>query len=308
EKKIQRVVHKAGPLTDEAVRNGSLKKNPEKRVSGEPNKDRNARDENKRTRTRNVFSTITNPACFNYGHPGHMAKDCRVAPRMVNRVNAKNPTIAPGACYECGGTDHFKAACPRLNQAQRPGGNRLNQVVANNRGQGRGNNSNQAHERAFMLGVEEAHQDPNIMTDTYEIEIASVQLVEIDKFIKGVQLEIEGHMFDINLIPFGSESFDVIIRMDWLSNHKAKIICHEKVVRIPLQDGKVLRVIGETPKEKMRHLMSAKAKEQKQEEIVVVKDFSEVFLDDLSGLPPIREIEFHIDLIPEAISDAKSPY
>ncbi|GJX83817.1 putative nucleotidyltransferase, ribonuclease H [Tanacetum coccineum] len=54
--------------------------------------------------------------------------------------------------------------------------------------------------------------------------------------------------------------------------------------------------------------MSAKAKEKKQEEIVVVRDFPEVFSDDLSGLPSIREIEFRIELIPEAISVAKSPY
>ncbi|GKF10959.1 putative reverse transcriptase domain-containing protein [Tanacetum coccineum] len=115
-------------------------------------------------------------------------------------------------------------------------------------------------------------------------------------------------MFDINLMPFGSESFDVIIGMDWLSNHKVEIICHEKVVRIPLQDGQVLRVIEERPEEKMRHLMSAKAKEQKQEEIVVVRDFPKVFLDVLSGLPPIREIEFRIDLVPGAIPVVKSPY
>ncbi|GKG38484.1 hypothetical protein Tco_0460196, partial [Tanacetum coccineum] len=76
--------------------------------------------------------------------------------------------------------------------------------------------------------------------------------------------------------------------MDWLSDHKTEIICHEKVVRIPLLDGKVLRVLGEKPEEKVRQLMSAKTKEKEQEEILVVRDFHRVFLDDLSGLPPIR--------------------
>ncbi|GKF31360.1 hypothetical protein Tco_0101158, partial [Tanacetum coccineum] len=84
--------------------------------------------------------------------------------------------------------------------------------------------------------------------------------------------------------------------MDQLSNHKDEIICHEKVVRIPLPDGKVLRVLREKPKEKARFLIGAKAGDKKQEEIVVVRDFPEVFPDDLSGLPPIREIEFRIEL------------
>nr|GEV77826.1 hypothetical protein [Tanacetum cinerariifolium] len=64
--------------------------------------------------------------------------------------------------------------------------------------------------------------------------------------------------------------------MDWLSNHKAKIICHEKLVTIPLLDGKVLGVFGERPKEKTRLLMSAKASGKKQEEIVVVRYFPEI--------------------------------
>ncbi|GKC44000.1 putative reverse transcriptase domain-containing protein [Tanacetum coccineum] len=198
-----------------------------------------------------------------------------------------------------------------------------------------------------MLGVEEARQDPNIVTGMftlnnhfattlfdsgaqysfvsttfkpllgiepsklgfrYEIEIASEQLVKIDKVIKSYKLQIKGYVFDIDLIPFGHGSFDVIIGMDWLSNHKAEIICHEKVARIPLLDGKVLRVLGERPKEKARLLMSAKASDKKQEEIVVVRDFPEVFPDDLSRLPPLREIEFRIELIPRAVLIAKSPY
>ncbi|GJY59217.1 putative reverse transcriptase domain-containing protein [Tanacetum coccineum] len=54
--------------------------------------------------------------------------------------------------------------------------------------------------------------------------------------------------------------------------------------------------------------MSAKAKELKQEEMAVVRDFSEVFLDDLSGLPPIGEIKFRIELVPGSIPVVKSPY
>ncbi|GKC50949.1 hypothetical protein Tco_1073694, partial [Tanacetum coccineum] len=66
--------------------------------------------------------------------------------------------------------------------------------------------------------------------------------------------------------------------------------------------------MGERPEEKVRHLRSAKAKEQKKEDIVVVRNFPEVFLDDFSRLPPNQEIEFHIDLIPGVIPVTKSPY
>ncbi|GJY96416.1 putative reverse transcriptase domain-containing protein [Tanacetum coccineum] len=300
-KTMQKAVQISGVLTDEAVRNGSIKKVEKRGNVGEPSKDKNGKDDNKRTRTGNVFSTTINP-------------DCRGVLRNVNPVNARNPTVR--ACYECGSTDHVRSACSRLNRAQEPEGNRPNQVAANNGGHGRRNQGNQARGRAFMWGAEEARQDPNIVTGLepsdlgfrYEIEIASGQLVEIDKVIKGCKLEIEGHVFDIDLIPFGHGSFDMIIGMDWLSNYKAKIIFHEKVARIPLPDSMVPRVVGERRKEKARLLMSAKASDKKQEEIVMVRDFPELFLDDLSGLPPIREIEFRIELIPGATSVAKCPY
>ncbi|GJR58168.1 hypothetical protein Tco_1500330 [Tanacetum coccineum] len=96
--------------------------------------------------------------------------------------------------------------------------------------------------------------------------------------------------------------------MDWLSRQKAEIVCHEKVVRIPLPHDEMVRVLGEWPKEKVRHLMSVKAKEHKLNDTVVVRSFSEVYPDDLLGLPPSQEIEFCVDLTPRAMPVAKSPY
>nr|GEV34314.1 hypothetical protein [Tanacetum cinerariifolium] len=231
-------------LTDEAVRNGSIKKVEKRRNVREPSKDKNDRDDNKITRTGNDFASTANP------------------------VGRDNTGVWP------------KSACPRRNRAQGQGENRPNQVVAYNEGQGRRNQENQARGRAFMLGAYDARQDSDIVMGTepselgfrYEIEIASGQLVEIRKVIKGCKPKIK------------------------------------KVVRIPLLDGKVLRVLGEKPEEKARLLMSPKVSDKKQEEIVVVRDFSKVFPDDLLGLPPVQEIEFQIKLIPGAVSVAKSPY
>ncbi|GKG11676.1 hypothetical protein Tco_0345913, partial [Tanacetum coccineum] len=91
-------------------------------------------------------------------------------------------------------------------------------------------------------------------------------------------------------------SFNVIVGMDWLSNQKAVIVCHEKIVQ------------GERNVGKTKTLMSTKANELTLSDIPIVRDFEDIFLDDLSGLPPQRQVEFRIDLIPGATPVAKSPY
>ncbi|GKD54578.1 hypothetical protein Tco_1287965 [Tanacetum coccineum] len=95
------------------------------------------------------------------------------------------------------------------------------------------------------------------------------------------------------LIPF-----DVVIGMDWLSKNHDKIICDEKVVHIPI-DGQTLII---------RAQVMEKLDEKQLEDIPVVREFLNVFPEDLPGLPLVRQVEFQIDLIPGAAPVARAPY
>ncbi|GJZ60076.1 putative reverse transcriptase domain-containing protein [Tanacetum coccineum] len=234
-----------------------------------------------------------------------------------------------------------------MNRATTSGGNQPDPVLAIVGNTNQGNNMNQAQGRAFGLGVAEAPQDPNVVMGTfslndhfatvlfdsgadysfistkflplinmkpsvvspgYEIEIASGVIVEANKIIRGCRLELDGHTFIIDLIPFGYGSFDVVVGMDWLSKLRAKIVCYEKIVQIPLSNGDILEVHGERPEGNLKQLKTMKVNEPKLEDIPVVREFPGVFPEDLTGLPPSREVEFCIDLIPGAMPVAKSPY
>ncbi|GKD78375.1 putative reverse transcriptase domain-containing protein, partial [Tanacetum coccineum] len=84
--------------------------------------------------------------------------------------------------------------------------------------------------------------------------------------------------------------------------------CHEKVVRIPLESGEILRVQGERTLGITKALSNVKVDEPKLSDIFIVRDFVEVFSEDLSGLPPQRQVEFRIDLVLGGTPVAKSPY
>ncbi|GJR14630.1 putative reverse transcriptase domain-containing protein [Tanacetum coccineum] len=97
------------------------------------------------------------------------------------------------------------------------------------------------------------------------------------------------------LIKLGS--FDVVIGMDWLSKYHARIICDEKVIHIPI-NGETLII----------RVMEKKSHEKRLEDIPVVREFPEIFLEDLPGLPLIYQVEFQIDLIPGTTPVARAPY
>ncbi|GJX27895.1 putative reverse transcriptase domain-containing protein [Tanacetum coccineum] len=102
----------------------------------------------------------------------------------------------------------------------------------------------------------------------------------------GAILTLLNQPFKINLMSIKLDSFDVVIGMDWLSKYHTRIICDEKVIHIP-SDGETLII---------------------REDLPVVREFSKVFPEDLLGLPPVRQVEFQIDLIPGATPVARAPY
>ncbi|GJV07645.1 putative reverse transcriptase domain-containing protein [Tanacetum coccineum] len=149
---------------------------------------------------------------------------------------------------------------------------------------------------------------------------------------KAYVLGLLGHPFNIDLMPVELGSFDVNINMDWLANHHAVIVCDEKIVRIPYGD-EVLLVQGDGDGKGERSKLSIisctktqkyidkgcliflaqvtkkeiedKSKEKRLEDVPTLWDFSKVFPEDLPGLPPTRQVEFQIDLVPGAAPVAR---
>ncbi|GJS37795.1 putative reverse transcriptase domain-containing protein [Tanacetum coccineum] len=120
----------------------------------------------------------------------------------------------------------------------------------------------------------------------YDLEMDDGNLVSTNTIIKGCTLTLLNQPFEIDLMPIKLGSFDVVIGMDWLSKYHAKILCDEKVVHIPI-NGETLII----------RVMEKKSDEKRLEDIPVVKEFPDVFPEDLPGLPPVRQVEFQIDLI-----------
>ncbi|GKB92399.1 putative reverse transcriptase domain-containing protein [Tanacetum coccineum] len=198
-----------------------------------------------------------------------------------------------------------------------------------------------AQGRAYMLRDRNAHQDPNVVTgmfllnqhlarvlfnfgadksfistslasmlnippitiDTfYDIEMADRSLVSTNTVIQGCTLTLLNQPFEIDLMPIKLGSFDIVIGMDWLSKYHARIICDEKVVHIPI-DGETLIIQGDRTQ-----VMKKTPDEKRLEDIPVIREFPEVFPEDLPGIPPVHQVEFQIDLIPGATPVARAPY
>ncbi|GJQ95007.1 putative reverse transcriptase domain-containing protein [Tanacetum coccineum] len=176
---------------------------------------------------------------------------------------------------------------------------------------------------------------PTPLENFYDVELADGKLVGIDTIIRGCTLNFLDHPFNIDLMPVELGSFDVIIGMDWLRRCHAVIVCDEKLVQVPYgnetltfygnenSNGRESRLTVISCSKAQEYMakgcqvflaqISTKKEEDKSEgkqikDVPIVRDFPEVFPEDLPGLPPARPVEFQIDLIPGAAPVARAPY
>ncbi|GJS01694.1 putative reverse transcriptase domain-containing protein [Tanacetum coccineum] len=223
---------------------------------------------------------------------------------------------------------NFHRECPKLKNKNHGGnGNALAEVyVVGNAG---------TNPDTIVITGSVIDITPTTLDPYYDVKLADRKIIRINTIIQGCTLNFLNHLFNIDLMAVELGSFDVVIGIDWLAKYHAVIVCDEKLVRIPLGNvtlivrgngsnqgnETLLNIISCTKTQKymlkgchvfLAHVTTKEAEDKSEEkrlkDIPIVRDFPEVFPEDLSGLPPTRQVEFQIDLIPGAAPVARAPY
>ncbi|KAL5539424.1 hypothetical protein UlMin_044282 [Ulmus minor] len=177
--------------------------------------------------------------------------------------------------------------------------------------------------------VEKIGRLPDRLEGIFSTSLPSGATLLSDSWLQATPVIIDGRELYVDLVVLEMHDYDVILGMDWLSKYNAKIDCKKRRVLFEPVGEKKFEFRGEskgphTPfvshmeafkllrKGCMGYLASIRntsiEQNSKLEDIAIVKDFPEVFPDDLPGIPPDREIEFEIELLPGTTPISKAPY
>nr|GEW98548.1 reverse transcriptase domain-containing protein [Tanacetum cinerariifolium] len=176
---------------------------------------------------------------------------------------------------------------------------------------------------------------PTTLENHYDVELADGKIIGFDTIIHGCTLNFMNHPFNIDMMHVPLSSFDIIIGMDWLTKYHGVIICDEKIVLVLFErEMLILQGNGNNQREESRlniipctkaqeylskgcdvflsHITTKEAKdkseEKRLEDVPIVRDFLEVWPEYLPGIPPARQVEFQIDLVPGVAPVARAPY
>jgi hypothetical protein len=131
--------------------------------------------------------------------------------------------------------------------------------------------------------------------------------VEANQMTRRLTLTIMGREFGATAIILEASNIDLILGMSWLRKAKAIIACGRGTIELTSPKGERFQVnIAVTTSSK--RAMFFIPEEFVGDNIRVVRDFPDVFPEELPGMPPYREVEFAIDLLPRTAPISKRPY
>ena len=172
------------------------------------------------------------------------------------------------------------------------------------------------------------HQSPGVLGKDLVVSTPLGECVIVQTVYRDCAVQINKVEFPADLIVFPLLELDVILGMDWLSRHRAVVNCYTKEVifAIPGQAQVVFcgerqavpscsisavtafRLINEGCQAYLAHIIDNTQTAKETEDIMVVKEFPDVFPEDLPGMPPDRETKFTIEVAPGVAPISIPPY
>ena len=266
--------------------------------------------------------------CFNCGIPGHLAKDCRAA---------RAPRRPDVTCYNCGIPGHMSRDCRAPRRGNHgpppqgpPGQARLNAIIPEGAGFDAGEQQNlegtltlfnSQAKVLFDTGASNSFiaiktvQELGLRPQALEVPLNVVSplgvSIKIGKVCKDCTLNLGDRHLPADLIVLAMREFDVILGIDWLTRYHANLDCANKTITFSIPESETFKFQCNPYCDAFLTCRLAAIESTSSEitvaQIPVVRDFEDVF-QDISGLPPSREIDFCIDLVPGTIPISKTPY
>lgn len=144
----------------------------------------------------------------------------------------------------------------------------------------------------------------------YKITAPESQLVT-NTLTNNLSIKLAGHVFSPQFLVLPNQGLDVILGVNWLTKHKAIMDVGSRLLSLqaPLGDSRILiKLPGIHSRPMMVKAMTGTVAPPELQQIPVVCEFPDVFPDDLSGLPPDRDVKFSIDLVPGTAPMSRRPY
>ncbi|XP_071688294.1 uncharacterized protein [Rutidosis leptorrhynchoides] len=138
----------------------------------------------------------------------------------------------------------------------------------------------------------------SILPEPLEVEVSSGKTVPVTTYVSGISIEIDGSVFPVTCLVIPIPSFDVVLARGERGGFGCPLISMMKARKSIVKGCDTF----------LAYVIDAKKEKKMVADIPAVRDFPEVFPDELPGLPPVREVEYRIELMQGSKPVAKAPY